>query len=233
MGPRKVLHAIWLFGLTALMMIYFLFLLPLPRRGMRGGLKAWARMAAFGARLIGGVKLEIRGQENLPKDSSYILAAKHQSLFDIVPPFIFAPDVLFVMKKELSKIPLFGWESRKAGMIEVDRGGQMKALIGMIADAKRLMAEPRQLVIFPEGTRSAPGEQTTYKPGTAALYKELALPVVPVATNSGVQMDAAGLVRKSGVVVVQILPPIEPGLKRAEFMRLLQERIDTASNALL
>ena len=109
----------------------------------------------------------------------------------------------------------------------------MKALIGMIADAKRLMAEPRQLVIFPEGTRSDPGEQTTYKPGAAALYKELELPVVPVATNSGVHLDAQGLVRKSGTVVIQILPPIEPGLKRPEFMRLLQERIDTASSALL
>ena len=233
MGVRKGLHAVWLFGLTASMMIFFLFLLPLPRWGMRGGLKAWARGAVWGARRIGGVTLEIRGQENLPKDSSYILAAKHQSLFDIVPPFIFSQDPLFVMKKELSKIPLFGWESRKAGMIEVDRGGQVKALIGMIADAKRLMAEPRQLVIFPEGTRSEPGEETSYKPGTAALYKELELPVVPVATNSGLHLDAQGLVRKSGTVVVQILPPIAPGLKRAEFMRLLQEQIDTASNALL
>ena len=233
MRIRTILHAAWLYGLTALLMALYLTLLLVPRWGMRAGLKLWARLIIFGAWLIGGVKLEVRGLENLPKQGSYILAPKHQSWFDIIPPFTFAPDALFVMKKELGKIPAFGWESRKAAMIEVDREASVKAMLNMIADAKRLMAEPRQLVIFPEGTRSPPGAETTYKPGTAALYKELALPVVPVATNSGVCLDPQGLARKPGTVVVQILPPIAPGLKRAEFMRLLQEQIDTASKALL
>ncbi len=96
-----------------------------------------------------------------------------------------------------------------------------------------LMAETRQLLIFPEGTRHPPGSPPEYKPGVAALYKELDVPCVPVATNSGVYLDAAANVMKRGTVVWEILEPIPPGLKRAEFMRVLQERIETASTALL
>jgi 1-acyl-sn-glycerol-3-phosphate acyltransferase len=229
---RRALHSAWLFGVTALLMVLYLPLLILPRPAMRGGLKLWAVLMVFGLRWIGGVRLEVRGAERLPT-GSYLIAAKHQSWFDIVSPFLFAGDGLFVMKKELGKIPLFGWLSRKAGMIEVDREAHAKALRDMITQAKRLMAQPRQLLIFPEGTRHPPGAQTSYKPGVAALYRELDLPCVPVATNSGVCLDPHGVAKRPGVVVVQILEPIPPGLKRGEFMRLLQERIDSASNALL
>jgi len=183
-------------------------------------------------RVIGGVRLEVRGREKLP-EGAYLIAAKHQSMFDIVPPFLFASDSLFVMKRELAKIPLFGWLSQKAKMIRVDREAHAKAMFALIADAKQLMAEPRQLVIFPEGTRHPPGAPADYKPGVAALYRELGLPCVPVATNSGVYLDAKGLVLKRGTVVVQILDPIEPGLKRAAFMTLLQDRIESASADLL
>jgi len=140
---------------------------------------------------------------------------------------------LFVMKKELARIPLFGWLSRKAKMIRVDRRAHAKALIALIADAKQLMSEPRQLLIFPEGTRHPPGAPPDYKPGVAALYRELGLPCVPLATNSGVCLDGGGFVKKPGTVVVQILDPIAPGLKRAEFMSILQDRIESASAALL
>ncbi|HUO22296.1 MAG TPA: lysophospholipid acyltransferase family protein [Caulobacteraceae bacterium] len=229
---RKALHAAWLFGVTGLLMILYLPLLLLPRAAMRGGLKLWAVLMVFGMRWIGGVRLEIRGTERLPP-GAYLIAAKHQSWFDIVSPFLYAPDALFVMKKELGQIPAFGWLSRKAGMIEVDREAHAKALMAMLADARRLMAEPRQLLIFPEGSRSPPGAATSYKPGVAALYRELDLPCVPVATNSGVFLDPRGVALRPGVVVVEILEPLPPGLKRGEFMRLLQDRIDAASAALL
>jgi 1-acyl-sn-glycerol-3-phosphate acyltransferase len=229
---RRSLHAAWMFGVTAFLMVAYMPLLLLPRGAIRAGLKLWAWLMVFGLRWIGGVRLEVRGAEHLPQ-GSYVIAAKHQSWFDIAPPFLFAPDPLFVMKKELGQIPMFGWLSRKAGMIEVDRAAHVKALMAMIAAAKSRMVEPRQLLIFPEGTRNPPGAATDYKPGVAALYRELALPCVPVATNSGVCLDNQGLALKSGVVVVQILEPLPPGLKRGEFMRLLQDRIDTASKALL
>jgi len=199
---------------------------------MRKGLRLWARLMVWGMRVIGGVRLEVRGTEKLPQ-GAYLIAAKHQSMFDVVPPFTFAPDSLFVMKKELARIPLFGWLSRKAKMIRVDRRAHAKALIALIADAKQLMSEPRQLLIFPEGTRHPPGAPPDYKPGVAALYRELGLPCVPLATNSGVCLDGGGFVKKPGTVVVQILDPIAPGLKRAEFMSILQDRIESASAALL
>jgi 1-acyl-sn-glycerol-3-phosphate acyltransferase len=229
---RSVLHGAWIYAVTFLAMALFLLLLPFPRSAIRVGLKLWAIVIVFGMRVIGGVRLEVRGAERLPQ-GSYLIAAKHQTMFDIAPPFTYAPDMLFVMKKELNRIPAFGLLSRKARMIEVDRGAQAKALRDLVADAKRLLAEPRQLLIFPEGTRHPPGAETDYKPGVAALYRELDLPCVPVATNSGVCLDTRGVARRPGVVVVEILEPIAPGLKRGEFMRLLQERIETASSALL
>jgi 1-acyl-sn-glycerol-3-phosphate acyltransferase len=229
---RTLLHGVWLYGVTILLLVLYLPMLLMPRAAIRAGLKLWAALLIFGMRRIGGVRLEIRGRENLPQ-GSYMLAAKHQSMFDIVSPFTYAPDALFVMKQELGDIPAFGWLSRKAAMIEVDRAGGAKALMALIADARRLMAEPRQLLIFPEGTRRPPGAPTDYKPGVAALYRELDLPCVPVATNSGVFLDSQGLAHRRGTVVVQILEPIPPGLKRPEFMRLLQDRIETASTALL
>jgi 1-acyl-sn-glycerol-3-phosphate acyltransferase len=229
---RSALHAVWLYGVTFMAIALYLLLLPFPRSAIRAGLRLWAILMVFGLRFIGGVRLEVRGTGRLPH-GSYMIAAKHQTMFDIAPPFTYAPDMLFVMKQELGKIPAFGWLSRKAKMIKVDRGAHAKALRDLVADAKRLMVEPRQLLIFPEGTRHPPGAQTDYKPGVAALYRELDLPCVPVATNSGLCLDARGIARKRGVVVVEILEPIAPGLKRGEFMRLLQERIETASNALL
>ena len=230
---RNVFYAVWLYAGTFGLMSLYMTLLPFPRRlGMRAALRFWAVAMVWGMKVIGGVRLEVRGREKLPP-GAYLIAAKHQSMFDIVPPFTFAYDSLFVMKRELANIPLFGWLSHKAKMIRVDREAHAKAMFALIADAKQLMAEERQLVIFPEGTRHAPGAPTDYKPGVAALYRELGLPCVPVATNSGVYLDAKGLVLKRGTVVVQILDPIEPGLNRATFMALLQERIETASAELL
>jgi len=230
---RNVFYGVWLYAGTFLLMTLYMALLPAPRRvGMRAALRFWAVAMVWGMRVIGGVRLEVRGREKLP-EGAYLIAAKHQSMFDIVPPFLFASDSLFVMKRELAKIPLFGWLSQKAKMIRVDREAHAKAMFALIADAKQLMAEPRQLVIFPEGTRHPPGAPADYKPGVAALYRELGLPCVPVATNSGAHWPAHGVIRRPGVIVFEFLEPIPAGLKRATFMSDLQNRIETASNALL
>jgi 1-acyl-sn-glycerol-3-phosphate acyltransferase len=229
---RAALYAVWLYGLTVLLTVLYVPLIFFPRRALRGGLKLWAALATFGLRYIGGVRLEIRGAERLPT-GAFLVAAKHQSMFDIIPPFAVMPDPIFVMKTELMRLPLFGWLCVKAGMVEVDRGAAAQAMRKLIADARDRLGEPRQLIIFPEGTRQAPGSPPDYKPGVAGIYRDLELPCVPVATNSGVHMDIHGLIRKPGVVVVEVLETIPPGLKRADFMRLLQERIETASDALL
>jgi len=142
-------------------------------------------------------------------------------------------DPTYILKRELMWIPFFGWYAQKARMIVVDRAGHATALRKMVAEAKVRFADGRQLVIFPEGHRGEPGVAGDYKPGIAALYRELDVPVHPVATNAGVHWPAHGFKRKPGTIVYEYLEPIPPGLKRAEFMRILEDRIETASTALL
>jgi len=233
MRLRSALYGLWYYGVTVVLAILYIPLLALPRPAIRAGIKLWALMLIWGLRVIGGVRLEVRGLEHLPKDGPVLLAAKHQSMFDIVPAFAFMPDALFVMKRELMRIPVFGWHNLKNGSIVVDRQGHVQAMRKMIADARDRFKEPRQLLIFPEGTRRPPGAPPDYKPGVAGIYRDLNVPCVPIATNTGMHIDSSGVATSRGVVVYEVLEPIPAGLKRADFMRLLQERIETASNALM
>lgn len=178
------------------------------------------------------VRVEVRGREHIPTGPA-LVAPKHQCMLDVFAQFTWLPASVFVMKKELARIPWFGWYAAKVGTIDIDRGGGASALKAMVAEAKAMFAKNRQVVIFPEGSRGVPGRPGDYKPGVAALYRELDVPVHPVATNSGVHWPAHGFIRKPGLIVFEYLEPIPPGLKRAEFMRILQERIETASEKLL
>lgn len=232
MRVRSILYGIWYYGVTALLAILYIPLLALPRTAIRGGIRIWAQLLIWGMRVIGGVRLEVRGLENIPPGAC-LIAAKHQSMFDIVPAYAYLPDALFVMKKELMRIPVFGWHNTKNGTIVVDRAGEAQAMRKLIADARDRFREPRQLLIFPEGTRRPPGAPPAYKPGVAGIYRDLETPCVPVATNTGLHISSSGVAKSPGVVVYQVLEPIPAGLKRADFMRLLQERIESASDALL
>jgi 1-acyl-sn-glycerol-3-phosphate acyltransferase len=181
---------------------------------------------------ICGVRVEVRGREHIPAGAA-IVAPKHQCMLDVFAQFSVLPATVFVMKKELTWIPWFGWYAARVRSIVVDREAHATALRKLVREAKVRFAEQRQVVIFPEGTRTEPGAPGDYKPGIAALYRELGVPVHPVATNSGAHWPAHGFIRRPGVVVFEYLEPIPPGLKRAEFMRLLSERIETASLRLL
>jgi 1-acyl-sn-glycerol-3-phosphate acyltransferase len=203
-----------------------------PRAWTMKVMSGWAAGFTWLLRVVCDVRVEIRGRENLPTGAA-LVAAKHQCMFDALGALAIYPDACFVTKRELFTIPFFGWYTARAGMIAVDRGGHSKALRKLVADARRRMAEDRQLVIFPEGTRMPPGETGKYQPGVAALYRELNLPCTPVATNSGTHWPAHGFIRRPGVIVVEFLEPIPAGLNRAFFMRTLEERIEPASAALL
>jgi 1-acyl-sn-glycerol-3-phosphate acyltransferase len=181
---------------------------------------------------ICGIRVEVRGREHIPTGAA-LVAPKHQCMLDVFAQFGVLPASAFVMKKELMWIPWFGWYARRVGCIIIKREEQAAALKKLVREAKERFAEGRQVVIFPEGTRTAPGADPDYKPGIAALYREIDVPVCPVATNSGVHWPAHGFVRKPGTIVFEYLEPIPPGLKRAEFMRLLKARIETASEKLL
>ena len=192
----------------------------------------WAQGISLLLRVCCNIRVEVRGREHIPQGPA-LVASKHQCMFDVFAQFIWLPSSAFVAKKELMWIPFFGWYAKKAGAITVDREGHANALRKMVREARERFALGRQLVIFPEGTRSAPGAPPDYKPGIAALYRELDVPVHPVATNSGVHWPAHGFLRHPGTIVFEYLPLIPPGLKRGEFMRVLEARIETATDALL
>jgi 1-acyl-sn-glycerol-3-phosphate acyltransferase len=207
-------------------------LLLAPRRWTLRAMALWGVVVIAMLRVICGVRVEFRGLQHLPTGRA-LVAAKHQCMFDTMAPLTMFPDACYVMKQELLNIPFYGWYSLKAGMLALDRQGGAGALRRLIADAKAHLAEPRQLVIFPEGHRMPAGAKADYQPGVAGLYRELGLACTPMATNSGVHWPAHGILRKPGLIVYEFLEPIPPGLHRAAFMRELETRIETASQRLL
>jgi len=229
---RSVLFTAWVYGLGALMGLVSLPLLLMRRQTAIWAVRTWARLVIAGLKTIVGVKVEVRGLELLPPGGC-LIAAKHQGMFDIIPPFDYLPEPCLVMKRELMMIPVFGWFSAKLEMIVINRAAASKALRAMVHDAKDALAEGRQIIIFPEGTRKAPGAPADYKPGIAALYRELNIPCTPLATNSGMIWPAHGFIRYPGTVVFEILPPIQAGLKRATFMALLEDTVEAASARLM
>ena len=229
---RSVLFNLWLWLSMPVFAIGLSPGLLLPHRYAMGVIKLWARFVLFGLRWLAGIKVVVTGLEHRPAGSA-LLAGKHQGMLDIVAPFTFLDDPCFVLKKELMPLPFFGWFAWKTRMIAVDRAAHSKALKDMVRQARARLAEGRQILIFPEGTRAEVGAAPDYKPGIAALYRDLDCPCTPMATNSGVHWPAHGFRRYPGTVVFEFLPAIPAGLKRAEFMALLEERIETASNAML
>lgn len=207
-------------------------LLLAPGGWMLPLVRLWARVTMTLVRVVCGVRVEFRGLEHLPSGAA-LIAAKHQCMFDTIAPVPLFANPAYVMRDSLLKIPFYGWYAVKSGMIPINRDGRAGALRAMLSVAKTRVRESRQIVIFPEGTRTAPGTTGEYKPGVAALYRVLGLPCTPMATNSGVHWPAHGFLRRPGLVVYEFLEPLPPGLERDEFMRLLEARLESASRALL
>lgn len=228
---RSLIFVVWLYGSMVLYAVVLSPALLLPHRYAMGVCKAWARSVLFGLRWIVGLKVEFRGLEHRPTGAA-LIAAKHQGMLDVIVPFAVLDDPCLVMKKELAVLPFFGWFALKTKMIVVDREAAAKALKTMVRESRERMAEGRPIFIFPEGTRAPVGSVPDYKPGVAALYRDLAQPCTPMATNAGLFWPAHGFQRHPGVAVYEFLAPIEADLKRGPFMQELERRIETASDAL-
>ena len=230
---RSVLFFLWMYGLMTVMTLLWLPSFFLPRGVILQGTRWYTGLVRWGVRVIAGIKTEIRGLENLPQ-GPVIYAPKHQCMWDVLVVFLILEDPSIIMKQSLLWFPGFGWFALKNRMIPIDREGTLRTLKKMVAAAQERVGQGRQIVIFPEGTRYPPGAKTEYHAaGLSALYKALNLPVVPVATNAGLFWEGRGLLRKPGVAVYQILPPIEPGLKRKAMMERVKGAIDPASLALV
>ena len=203
-----------------------------PRSWAMWALALHARTELWLLKTIVGTELEVRGKEKLPKGAC-LVASKHQSAwetFALIPLF---RDPAYLMKRELFWIPFHGWFSYKFKMIPVDRDKGPAALRRMLAEAKTRAAAGREIIIFPEGTRRAPGALPDYKTGVFLLYEALGIPCVPVALNSGLFWPRRSLKRYPGTVIVEFLDPIPPGLSKREFLPRLQATIETASNRLI
>ncbi len=200
------------------------------RNGAFAACKTYCRWVILTARILCGLRCEVRG----PVPAGEVLvAAKHQSFLDILMIFNAVPRGKFIMKRELIWTPFLGQYAMRIGCVFVDRGKRGAAIAKMKADVARSAADPGQLIIYPQGTRVAPGVSRPYKVGSGLLYEQLGQTCVPVATNVGHFWPRHGIMRKPGLAVVEFLPPIAPGLPIPAFMKTLETGIETASDRLL
>jgi len=228
---RSALFNAAFFLFTGLCCLSFTLILWLPRRIMVAAQRWWAARVLDLLRLICGIEWQVRGRHHLPPNP-VIIAAKHQSAWDTLVWQSIVGDPAIVMKAELMRIPFYGWICQRTKQIAIDRRAGAKALKDMIRAAREARDASRGIVIFPQGTRVAPGAKAPYQPGIAALYRDLGLPVVPVALNSGLFWGRRSFLRPKGTIVLELLEPIPPGLDRRTFMARLEQGIETATTAL-
>ncbi|WP_086464034.1 lysophospholipid acyltransferase family protein [Oceanibaculum nanhaiense] len=229
---RSLLFNIAFFGWTALLCIGGIPLLAASAGWIVAGQRLWAWGVIGLLRLLIGTDYQVSGRENLP-EGPFVIAAKHQSAWETIIFFLLIDRPAYVLKKELLAIPLYGWYARRGGHIAVDRKAGAKALRLLLEDSRRAIADGMVPVIFPQGTRTAPGTHLPYQPGIAALYRGLDLPVVPVALNSGLFWGRRAFRKRPGTIKLEFLPAIPPGMDRAGFMAGLETAIEQATDRLV
>lgn len=233
LGLQYLLSFIFIVQMYVALLVVAIIYLPamlISRQGARNGAHAYCRWVVLTARWLVGLKVDIRGE--VPQDS-VLIAAKHQSFFDIILIFGSLPNPRFIMKRELIYTPILGQYALRMGCIPVDRSKGGAAIRKLLTDVKRYMKDGGQLIIYAQGTRLAPGASAPYKIGTGALYQTLKIDCVPVATNVGIFWPRRGMLRKPGTAVVEFLPRIPPGLPVSDFMAKIESVIEPASDALM
>ncbi len=182
-------------------------------------------------KLICGLEIEVRGRENIVKGGA-IYASKHQSAMETYYLTSYLKNATFIFKKELTHVPFFGWAVKLYGSVPVDRSGGSRAMKDMLFHAKQLLAGGQSIIIFPEGTRTKPGQTLPYKPGVAFLYQNIDVPVIPVAVNTGLFWEKRSFLRHPGKIIFEFLPPMPQGLDKKAFLTELQQRIEKKCAAL-
>ena len=225
---RSALFMLWFLLITTILSLIFLPILILPRRATAWLARFWSRATFWGLKVFTGIGFDVRGT---PPKGPVLVASKHMSMWDTMALYLVLDQPAIVLKRELLRIPFYGWFVWKATAIPIDRAAGASALRKMSGAARDVLAQGRPILIFPEGTRKKPGTAPDYKPGVAGLYALSGVACVPAALNSGVYWT--GFLKKPGTIVLEFLEPIAPGLKRDAFMSLLENRIETATNRLL
>jgi len=227
---RSLLFTLQAYSMMVVVALAFLPWAILDRRGAFGAIRAWTGWVRWTAGWMIGLKTEVRGQ---PPTGEVMIAAKHQSFFDIILIANVVPRPKFIMKKQILWTPIVGFYAKRVGCVAVDRGKRGQAIKAMVEGVKTSATEPGQLIIFPQGTRVAPGDRPPYKVGVAVLYQEIGTPVVPVACNVGVFWPRQRIYRQPGVAVIEFLPVIEPGLPLRDFLSEIETVLETRSDALM
>jgi 1-acyl-sn-glycerol-3-phosphate acyltransferase len=226
-----VFNTVFYLNLVAFLVLGVWFFIT-PRAWSMAALKVWSRVSQWWLEAIAGTTLEVRGRQHLPTGAA-LVAGKHQSMWETFALFPLFDDPAMVLKRELMWIPLFGWFAYKFGLIPVDRTARATALKSLVRRAEAAVGNGRQVIVFPEGTRRAPDAPPDYKSGATALYMKLGVPCVPFALNSGLFWPRRRFIRRPGIIVVEFLPVIPPGLSRREFERRLVESIEPATARLV
>jgi 1-acyl-sn-glycerol-3-phosphate acyltransferase len=229
---RSLLFNLLFYLNLAILLIASIPTLVMPRRAIIGMAKMWGHSSLWLLRVVCGIRVEWRGLEKIPP-GGILVAAKHHSAWETFALLTKLSDPAYILKRELTWIPFFGWYALHGGMIPVDRRAGKSALTGMMAHARKALAGGRQIIIFPEGTRRAAGAEPKYKYGVAHLYAEAGVPCVPVALNSGLFWPRRRFLRFPGTITVEFLDPIPPGLERTAFFAKLQDEIETATARLI
>ena len=216
-------------------LVYLIVALPtffMPYRAIIAVARSWGRSNLVLLRVVAGIDYEVRGLDKLPK-GPILVAAKHQSAWETFALLPLFDNPTFILKRELQWIPIFGWFTIKGRMVPVDRSKGSAALVAMTERARKELADGRQLIIFPEGTRRPAGAEPRYKYGVGHLYVAEGVPCVPIALNSGLFWPRRSIRRLPGTVLVEILDPIAPGLSKDEFFARLQDAIEPATARLI
>lgn len=220
------------YGCLAIASVTFPFLYLMPAHYTIIATSICCRAILFCMKRIAKIDLEIRGLENIPKGEA-IIASKHQSAMETFFFHTILKRCVYVLKRELLLVPLFGWSLAKSGCIGINRKAGGSALKKMLAGCKKALKNGNQIIIFPEGTRRMPDAEPSYQPGIALIYSACNIPVIPVALNSGLFWPKRAFAKKSGKIIIEFLKPIESGLDKREFMKNLEDAIETGSKNLL
>ena len=231
---RSLVFNVLFYGWLLVLLLTSPLVMPFDRRVMRQGLKWWSRSAMLIMKYGCGIDYKFIGLEKLPS-GPIVVACKHQSTWETFALYLILEDPQYILKQELMDLPLWGWYAGKSEHIAVDREAGSKALRTLVAETLDRVSLGRQVIIFPEGTRSEPGTHGRYHPGVAAMYKALPenVPMVPMALNSGRHWGRRKFWITPGTITLEVLDPIYPGMDRKIFMKLLEDQIEDASTRLL
>jgi 1-acyl-sn-glycerol-3-phosphate acyltransferase len=229
---RSALFNFLFYATMIVLMVVGLPMLLFGRKAILALARIWSRLSLWLLRIVCGTSAEFRGLENIPKGAC-IIAPKHQSFWETFALILYFDDFAYVLKRELTFIPVFGWYLQRAGQIAINRATARTALRQLVVKAKVLFAQGRQLFLFPEGTRRPPGTPPAYKAGVAYVYEKTGVPCLPVALNSGLFWPRRRFLRFPGTILVEFLPAIAPGMTRDAFLHELQWRIETATDRLI